>query len=67
MATKVECGDENISEKKRSRIKALEQRLSAAALGKSPAALLAQLVSHSQEKEKRKKKETQERGSTQIL
>lgn len=56
MATKAECGDENISEKKRSCIKALEQRLSPAALGKSPDALIAQLVSHSQEKEKHKKK-----------
>jgi hypothetical protein len=56
MAAKVDCGDEKVSEKKRSRIKALEQRLSAAALGKSPAALSAQLVSHSQEKEKHKKK-----------
>ncbi|GLJ42438.1 hypothetical protein SUGI_0879450 [Cryptomeria japonica] len=56
MAAKVDSGDEKISEKKRSRIKALEQRLSTAALRKSPAALSAHLVSHVQEEEKHKKK-----------
>jgi len=44
MASKTECGDDSISEKKMSRIKALEQRLSSEASDKLPAALPARSV-----------------------
>lgn len=44
MASNNDCGDDGISEKKMSRIKAIEQRLSSEASDKSPAALPARSV-----------------------